>query len=236
MALIIVADSHVQPGSARERDFFGMLAQLARHRCDVVFLGDIFELWIALPGYEGPSQKRFLQWCRRHKSSRNIGFIEGNHEFFVSAEHGDCFSWSSSESYRRDERGNLFVHGDRINRRDRRYLMFRRLTKNAATKALLKRLPGGPRLCMRLSRLMRHTNRRHRQGVPERQVRRFAQRMFAAGAEQIFVGHFHSAFSCDGPSGRKLYLLPAWFEAGQVTLVDSGSNRQPVRFLDAQTL
>ena len=43
----------------------------------ILFLGDIFELWIALKGYEMPEHKRFVDWCRSHSKNMEIGFIEG---------------------------------------------------------------------------------------------------------------------------------------------------------------
>ena len=72
MSLIIVADSHIEPGSAAETVFFRMLAKLSASGHDIVFLGDIFELWIGLPRYEGTSQKKFLSWCREQKESRIV--------------------------------------------------------------------------------------------------------------------------------------------------------------------
>lgn len=236
MSLIIVADTHIEPGGIQEQAFYKMLAKLGDSPHDVIFLGDIFDLWIALPGYEGKTQRAFLQWCRRQKTSRTIGFIEGNHEFFVSAQHGENFSWSTSASSWRDAAGNLFVHGDQINRNDSRYLLFRRLTKNAVTRALLRFLPGGPQICNRLGQMLRHTNRQHRLGLPEEQIQFFADQNFADGVKTIFAGHFHSTYHYEHRSARSMYLLPAWFESGQVALVDSGNNQAPVQFITWEAL
>ena len=235
-SLILVADTHVRPGSNAEFAFFRMLEKLGDSRYDVIFLGDIFELWIALPAYEEPSHARFLKWCRQQLARRRIGFIEGNHEFFVSSEHGNHFSWSTEGSYWRDTAGNLYVHGDQINRRDSRYLQFRRLTKNRATKALLRLLPAGHLICSRLNQMLRKTNPHHRQGVPEGQIQEFARHWFADGIERIFIGHFHTASRYQGTSTGLLYLLPAWLESGQVTRVNPNNVGAPVEFIDWQRL
>ena len=236
MSLIIVADTHIEPEGTQEKAFFKMLARLGDSPHDVIFLGDIFDLWIALPGYEGKSQQAFLQWCRQQTSSRMIGFLEGNHEFFVSDEHGDSFSWSTSDSSWRDSEGNLFVHGDQINRNDNRYLLFRRLTKNAVTRTLLRFLPGGPLICNRLGQMLRHTNRQHRLGLPEEQIQYFADQNFANGVETIYAGHFHSTYQYKHTSARTLYLLPAWFESGQVTRIDTNDLQKPVEFVNWKAL
>ena len=236
MSLIIVVDSHIGPGSAGEKAFFQMLEKLSASRYDIVFLGDIFELWIGLPRYEGPTHTKFLDWSREQKGSRTIGFIEGNHEFFVSAQHGNSFSWSAAGSSWQDDEGNLFAHGDQINRNDNRYLLFRRLTKNPITRTLLRYLPGGPQICNRLGQLLRHTNRQHRLGLPEEQIQFFADQNFATGVKTIYAGHFHSTYHYEHTSAHSLYLLPAWFESGQVTLVDSGNDQAPVQFINWEAL
>lgn len=236
MSLIIVTDTHLESGGIQEQAFFEMLTRLGTSPHDVIFLGDIFELWIALPGYEGKPQQAFLQWCRQQKRSRSIGFLEGNHEFFVSAQHADCFSWSTSDSSWRDAEGNLFVHGDQINRDDNRYLMFRRLSKNTIARILLHYLPGGPYICHRLGQMLRHTNQQHRQGLPEEQIHLFADQHFASGVKTIFAGHFHSTFQYEHTSSQILYLLPAWFESGQVTLVEPGSEQVRVQSVHWESL
>ena len=236
MSLIIVADTHVKPGSAAEQAFFDMLEKLGNSRYDIVFLGDIFDLWIGLPGYEGASQAQFLDWCRQQKRSKCIGFIEGNHEFFVSEKHGDNFSWSTSESSWRDVDGHLFVHGDQINSRDHRYLIFRRLTKNPLTKMLLKFLPGGPQVCRRINKALQNSNPNHRQGLPQTQIKRYAREMFDDSLKTIFVGHFHSEYKYEHTSTQFLYLLPAWFDSGKLTRVDVQNTQRMVEFVNWEEL
>ena len=236
MSLIIVADTHITPGSADEKTFYEMLAKLGESPHDVVFLGDIFDLWIGLPGYEGAPQARFLDWCREQKKFRCIGFIEGNHEFFISETHGDSFSWSTAASSWQDDNGYLFVHGDRINPHDKRYLTFRRLTKNELTKWLLKVLPGGPGICNRLSQALRHTNPEYRQGLPETQIKIYADQMFDDRLKSIFVGHFHATYQHVHAPDQVLYLVPAWFESGQVTLVHTAPTQHPVEFINWEVL
>ena len=95
---ILVADSHLRPGG--EDAFFAMLDRIRQyHPAGVIFLGDIFELWIALDGYESDIHFRFLQWCREAKAQFEVGFIVGNHEFYLSHSHSDAFSWIDEKEY-----------------------------------------------------------------------------------------------------------------------------------------
>ena len=72
--LILIADAHLNDSETDEA-FFRMLDRIRAlpSSYPVVFLGDIYDLWFALPWYESESQKRFLQWCKEEKQKRNAG-------------------------------------------------------------------------------------------------------------------------------------------------------------------
>ena len=123
-----------------------MLEAVKRTDHDLIFLGDIFDLWIALPRYEEDIHLKFIAWCLEQKKSRTIGFLEGNHEYFLADERACAFSWCSKGAWKQAEAGTLYVHGDQINGQDKLYLGFRKLTKNSITKRLLRILPFGPEI------------------------------------------------------------------------------------------
>jgi UDP-2,3-diacylglucosamine pyrophosphatase LpxH len=139
--MIIIADTHLSPTKGNIPEFFQMLDTFKKNNEDLVFLGDIFDLWIALPRYEAIFIENSSPGAGSKGIHRIIGFIEGNHEFFVAEERKKSFSWCSNASEWRDENGILFAHGDRINRKDRNYLFFRKLSKNKITKILIRHLP-----------------------------------------------------------------------------------------------
>ena len=62
--MIIIADAHVDDAGGHKADFFQMLRAIEKTNHDVIFLGDIFDLWIALPRYEKDCHKAFLAWCQ----------------------------------------------------------------------------------------------------------------------------------------------------------------------------
>jgi UDP-2,3-diacylglucosamine pyrophosphatase LpxH len=139
----------------------------------------------------------------------------------VADGHADSFTWCTAGPWWRDEQNNLYVHGDQLNPRDRRYLLFRRLTKNRLTRILLGHLPRGPQLCERLKRALRQTNLEHRRQIPAAAIRAFAERMFAAGCGTIFLGHFHQAHRFENDKAATLYVLPAWYQKAEITLVSA---------------
>jgi UDP-2,3-diacylglucosamine pyrophosphatase LpxH len=218
--LIVITDAHVGRARAGTAEFFQMLARIEDVAGDLVFLGDVFDLWIALARYENELHRRFLAWCRRQKRLRSIGFMEGNHEFFVAQERASAFSWCT-ESPCRQEGGLLFVHGDQIDRGDLNHRFFRRLTRNRLAKTILRLVPGGPRLAGGIAARLRISNRRLRAGLPVQAIRRFGEARLGGAVHTVLVGHFHHEQRLGGGAGGQLVLLPDWHGSKRITLFDA---------------
>jgi UDP-2,3-diacylglucosamine pyrophosphatase LpxH len=219
--LILIADAHVSKARANGPAFFKMLDALAGCDDDLVFLGDIFDLWVALPRYENELHGRFLAWCRQQKQRRSIGYMEGNREFFLAANHADTFSWCSPGPWHCDRAGLLFCHGDQINQKDFRYLTWRKLSKNRIIKAILTGLPLGPALAEHLKRRLKYTNAAFRRRLPVEQFEVFVEARLREGVQTVFAGHFHQAYTHHHPGGAQLHALPAWLGTGCVSRYDT---------------
>ena len=215
--MILVADAHVDEQTAGE--FFSFLERVSDTSEDIVFLGDIFEAWIALPGHESEIHRTFASWCVQQKPLRTIGFVEGNHEFFVHEERAELFSWSTRTTWF-DEQRCLFGHGDLIKTGDVGYRLFRQATRNRVTKQLLRGLPSGPRLASAIRRHLKARNAARVPSFPQRIVERYADRCFRDGVRAVLAGHFHHEFEYRPATGGVLYLLPAWCTTRRVLLLD----------------
>ena len=221
--MIIITDAHVSKATGNYATFFKMLELFEDSRQDLIFLGDIFDLWVALPGYESDIHHDYIQWCREQKKHRTVGFMEGNREYFLATEREQAFSWCSADAWYRDEANNLFVHGDQINRRDRNYLAFRKLLKNRVAKAIIKRLPFGPRYVESFKQRLKQTNTEFRLHLPRKEIEVFAESRFVEGVDSIFMGHFHREYIYRNPDSKALYILPDWFSTQKVAVFDQES-------------
>ena len=110
--LVVLADVHAVEGEESERVLRNLLEQLSATDDDVMFLGDIMDLWIGLPKYECKLQRDFLEWCRQEKARRKIYFVEGNHEYYVAKSHKDVFFMASEDNI--EINGVYFAHGHKI--------------------------------------------------------------------------------------------------------------------------
>jgi UDP-2,3-diacylglucosamine hydrolase len=218
--MILIADAHIDEQRDYLADFFEMLEVVSRTDHDVVFLGDIFELWIAMDRYERPLHHDFMDWCRREKQHRTIGFAEGNHEYFIARHRSHCFSWCTASGYHDSENGILFCHGDLINRKDLNYRRFRRMVKNRLGEALIGQLPAGPRLSLLTKRQLKHTNLEFRKRFPYDEIQAFARRNLMDGIRCVVAGHYHRTYRYIQGGAGVLHLLPAWGASGEVGVLD----------------
>ena len=216
--MIIVTDAHIGKAAENHAAFFQMLEAFEKTDHDLIFLGDIFDLWIAIPRYEEDIHAQFSAWCRNQITNRTIGFMEGNHEFFLADEKAGSFTWCSQNAWRPDNSGVLFVHGDQINRKDRMYLGFRKLTKNKITKFILRILPWGPSLIGPIQLGLDQINNKNRGYIPEEEIECFAESRFSEGVDTIFVGHFHREYRFSNYQSKELFVLPDWLSTQKITL------------------
>lgn len=225
----MIADSHIAGDDDAAR-FFNVLAAAETLPEDVgiLFLGDIFELWIALPDYETDRQARFLEWCSRERSRREILFIEGNHEFFCTNFRKNSFTEISCKHIRRNTL--LFLHGDLINRKDIPYFLLRTGVRNGITR-LLMRLTGrafGPRLSHHIRMSLKTTNMVNKKVLPFHDLDGLMERAGKNGISDIFTGHFHDRKDFE-KNGVHLHILPAFSNTEEVGFFDIRTNTYTVQ-------
>jgi UDP-2,3-diacylglucosamine hydrolase len=228
--VVVIADAHVASGTAGAVAFFEMLERIGRSGRRAVFLGDVFELWFAMPRYEDAGHRRFLDWCGR-QPQRPI-FIEGNHEFFVARAYGDRVLETGGTTIPAPEWVRLGAvmlgHGDMMNGRDWKYRLFRRAIRNPVVRLLMSQLPGGPALADWIRRKTKHTNVEHRRYLVVDELQAAGQRQLAIpGMRRVLVGHFHQEHA--GLAAAGITLMPDWLGTGQVGLLDPATGELEIR-------
>lgn len=222
--MIIIADAHAGIKNGLEPEFLAMLKALENSTEDLVFLGDIFDLWIAFPRYENDLHREFVAWCRSQKERRRIYFVEGNHEFFVNARRRSAFS-----VYNDDINGlmlgrTLFVHGDRVNPNDKKYLRFRNTVKSCPVGFFVRFMPCGPKIVYYVKDGMKKTNRNFRKFIPKAEIMDFAVRAKARGADTLVMGHFHCG-EIIAADGITICMVPDWYKTRQVARYNPQQNQ-----------
>jgi UDP-2,3-diacylglucosamine hydrolase len=219
-SVYFVADAHLGAAAAPAPEFAAMLRGLQDARA-VVFMGDLFQVWLALPKYWDDSARAVLEGFRALQAAgtRTI-FVVGNREFFLprsaEAERRRALPFDAivPEAAVLTWAGRRYglTHGDLVNRRDAQYLKWRRLSRSPAFEALFRAMPGGVarRIAQQLERALSTTNREIKIQYPADELGAFAQAVLP-GLDGFFIGHFHRDEVIAAPgTAAALRIVPDW--------------------------
>ncbi len=224
--MILIADSHVSENNKNVENFFEMLNKIAQTKHSVIFLGDVFDLWISIPRYQTEEQLRFLKWCSDEKKKRTVGFVEGNRDFFVKQYNSDFFTWveENSLSLKVNNKRFFFCHGDAININDKQYQYLRKITKCSFTRMMFKILPFGSFIANYLKNFIKDTNLRNKKYFPKDIIKGFADSLFEDEINIIVTGHFHSHYEYIKSENHKLIVLEDWWKDNTVAIINDDGN------------
>jgi UDP-2,3-diacylglucosamine pyrophosphatase LpxH len=184
--LILVADPHWSG------ELTGLEPATAAHpEADWLFLGDVFDVWVGVPGMDTPLERAFLDWVRRRRQEgRWVGLWLGNREYFLDplADRFDLVGESAGG--RLEGEGLAWEHGDLVNGADWRYRLWNLASRSGPVWLLARILPrsAARALAQRLGRALHTTNRAYKLAFPRAAFRAAA----AQYPTKIFItGHFH---------------------------------------------
>ena len=184
--LILVADPHW------EGELTGLATATAAHpQVDWLFLGDVFELWIGLPGMRSPAQEAFLAWVdQRRAAGAWVGLWLGNREYFLDrlAPRFDLMGEGLGGGL--PEEGLAFEHGDLVDAGDWRYRLWNQVSRSVWFWLLGRVLTpkAAAALARALARRTSSANREYRLPFPKAA---FAAAAAAHPQATYLTGHFH---------------------------------------------
>jgi len=185
--LILVADPHWSEELTGLRE-----ATNANPEADWLFLGDVFDVWVGIPGMETEAQRAFLWWVQeRLAAGRWVGLWMGNREYFLDR-FSPRFSLLGEGTGGALPMENLaWEHGDLVNAQDHQYRLWSLASRSGPLWILARMLPArlASALTQRLERSMRTTNRAYKVAFPREAFREAAARHEDA---TFLTGHFHS--------------------------------------------
>ena len=216
MALAVVADAHLGgPGGPADELVEQLRALPAQGCCRLILLGDLFHVWIGDRRYETAEIRAVvetLRWLRGQ--GVRVDYIEGNRDFFLEgSEYQDAFDGLHLElEVEHEGTRYLFVHGDGLNEKDRKYRFWRWLSKSAPSRFLFRRIPGplARKIVHGTEQQLAKSNFRHKSRIPAEVLERFGMERLAGEVDELVLGHFHDEFERSVPGG-KVRVMDAWF-------------------------
>jgi UDP-2,3-diacylglucosamine hydrolase len=224
MSIALIADAHLGgPGGAAEPLIQQLQALPAQGCRRLILMGDLFQAWVGFPRFETPDIAAVVAALRGlREQGIQIDYIEGNRDFFLAGSpYEDAFDRLGLETaFTAGGVRYLAVHGDGLNDRDWKYLFWRRLSKSAPVRFLVRNIPRrlAHRMVHSTERRLSQTNFKHRAELPEAAIRRYAERRLAEGHDVLLLGHFHEPRVWQ-VRGGEVRLLDAWFRSRAVEWV-----------------
>lgn len=231
--LVFVADAHLTGDDPEVDSFIEFLDQAAHGAGTLTILGDLFNIWFGEPRFRMPHQSRVLEALDRLRARGVIlKFIEGNRDFSIRRCHlGAPFDDVGVEHLIESHGGRriMAAHGDEVNRRDRQYLLWKRISKSPFVYGLFRHLPGrwGIGIGERLEKKLSGTNLRHKIAFPHEECLSFARSVIPSICDVIVLGHFHEERSFDVPGGS-VHVVPTWRGHHRYLIFDG---EEPGRFV-----
>ncbi len=237
--LVFVGDVHLGQDDPWLPSFLEFLDRLGRTSRRIVFMGDLFDLWIGRPELEQPHQTAVVaRLAELRRRGVVVRYLEGNRDFHIGRCYaGSAFDDATDQGILEEFGGRrvVAIHGDLANRRDRRYRRWRRVSRSGPAWLLFNLLPRRRRLRLAcgLERRLRRSNAEYKGAFPEAEVRAYAATLLGSRDDALVLGHFHVerdlAPAPTGARGRVL-VLPEWKAsrrhlridpAGDMAFVDS---------------
>lgn len=192
--ILLITDTHLTEHSPVREVFRSLLEKTAASDYDVLFMGDIFDIWIGCSGYETEIHKEFMEWCRREKTKRNLWFLEGNHEFFIRRNRSGYFTEVFSHSALLDGGAFYAMHGDLVNYHDKFFTLLRASLRNPISYFLI-RLFGytglGTAFSGKVRKDLRNTNQVQKHYYPREELLDLERTLANQGVKCAVAGHFH---------------------------------------------
>jgi len=244
--LVFIGDVHLDRDMSEVDEFVDTLEALRSTTARLVLAGDLFNLWIGQPELEQTHQTAVLDaFSRMRRDGVVVRYLEGNRDYRIGEGYAGSRLDESSDAGLTEHFGGhriFAVHGDLANTSDRNYRRWRRFSRSRPVWWLFHALPRRRRLRLAesLEARLRRTNLEYKREFPEAEVRRYGERLLAAGHDIVVLGHFHSERelkSFDPGAPGRILVLPEWKESrrhlrvgtdGAVEFVDSPS-AEPAR-------
>ncbi|WP_419664011.1 LpxH: predicted UDP-2,3-diacylglucosamine diphosphatase [Desulfosarcina variabilis str. Montpellier] len=232
--IVVVADPHLESTQNDVQCMVAFLKTLIPSEHILVFLGDLFHVWVESPQYH-TEQVQYLmnELSAFRRQGGRIHLIVGNRDLFFN----NISSFSEASHLPFDSINLDFLrlyfasgmimahHGDTVNRKDKRYLRWRKVVRSRLVKYVFNKLPAQKvkTILWDLERKMKQTNIKFKQFFPEDEWTSFVKQVHYAHSPTILlVGHFHPPRPIVTKYASTTgIVVPAWHKAQSYLILDS---------------
>jgi len=222
-----LTDAHLGESKDSYDEFFKAMDEIPK---DEVFyfivLGDFFKFFIGIEKWITKKQKEVLEKIYEIKKNGSCTiFIEGNRDFFLEKNVlNKYFNFIEEEIFINFNNKNfLFLHGDKINKKDKKYLFWNKFSKSSFLYFITKIFPK-PLLMpfyLLLEKSLKGINLKYKENLPLQEIEGFLNSLDEK-IDFLILGHFHKEYKV--VSGKKeAILLPAFKDTKNLWYFEDGN-------------
>lgn len=209
-----LADAHLGEYENSFEEFFSAIANISFFEVShFIILGDLFKYFIGMNKWISEEQFKILEKIFEIKNNGvETIFIEGNRDFFLEKKIlGKYFDFINNE-YTITHKGKkiLFLHGDKVNKKDIKYLIWNKFSKSIFLYLLTKTFPKNFLLPFYnlVEKSLKNINFKYREKIPLNEITFFVNSL-NENYDLIILGHFHKDYETI-IGNKKVILLPAF--------------------------
>jgi UDP-2,3-diacylglucosamine hydrolase len=241
--LLVIADAHLGTKEGDTERMVRFVSSLNPLSNDLLFLGDLFQIWAGPVRYHTPPVTHLLsRLAQFRREEGRVYLVVGNRDLFLP----ELSPEDTSRTLPFDaiapeyldikvgEQTVMAFHGDTVNRQDSRYLRWRRLVRDPRLERLFGFLPSCwiRRLMFNLEGQLKTTNATFRRHFPESEWQAFTHRIHRLQApDMLLTGHFHPDILLMDTSTPTLSLvLPDWQRSQSYLMISPGLGYRLCRY------
>ena len=216
--LLVITDQHFSNDWKVIEPFCKLLANFNAKKYYLILLGDLFHTWFGIKKKLSSLQKKLIKvFDVFQKNGGKIAFLVGNRDIFFSETNNFLpFNYCSFEGLvfeNQREQKIFFAHGNLINKKDIKYLLWRRLVHSLAMKWFINVLPGNylEKIATVTEQKLKKTNQGKKRRFYKQQWLNFLYQN--RDCELCVVGHFHpSEMVVEKRQENTGIILEAWLD------------------------
>ena len=218
MRAVFLSDAHLRRDSDGGYERLIRFFEQNKFKITHLFiLGDFFDFWFCDKEHLYPEFGRMIaELVDMKKAGVEISLFEGNHDFFM-ASFFDKYGMKVFENdavIDLDGKRVFLSHGDRVDTKNKGYLLLRRLLRSELFYKVQKIIPSF--MLWRIAALSSRTSKNYLAKSPDgltQKMRTFALGKFGEGIDAVILGHSHQALLEEyrvGGKTRIFSLLGDW--------------------------
>lgn len=225
--LYCLADAHLGEEKDSYKDFFYAIESIKLNEIThFIVMGDLFKFFIGIQKWITKEQLDVLEKIYKIKENGAITvYLEGNRDFFLDEKFlKRYFSFIGKEfSLEINGKKILFLHGDKINKKDYKYLIWNKISKSFFLEFITKVFPKKILLpfYVLLEKKLKNTNFNYREKIPLDEIKNFSNSL-KENYNLIVMGHFHKSFNLK-LENKEIILLPAFKDTKEIWSFEYGN-------------